>query len=293
MKISFVFTFLCFFWSFSLAQEVDSSNTESKEISLPSPSHSTVTPESPASLIPQASQVSETTPIASEPPIQQGSSEPLSKTWYAEYVARGLVTLIVGVLAFFLSQVYFRYRDREKREKDYLSLLSVTAEEIKRNLDSECQMHAYLYVNIMPTFELSFFVPENIFKELTNICQNYDLLKNLFKKYFEYRHIQNRVGRTKTLWDTLTNQPSPPQQMQQKYANERDDTAELIRGNIKGSFDTYNSIVAELKGLKEHDLSALSERFLDERYDYFQNSTEVQTAATQQSINLQARKKYY
>ena len=143
------------------------------------------------------------------------------------------------------------------------------------------------------SFELSFFVPENIFKELTNICENYDLLKNLYQKYFEYRHIQNRVDRTKTLWDTLTNQPSPPQHMQRKYANERDGTAELIRGNIKGSFDTYNSIVGELKGSKEHALVALAETYLDEKYDYFQNSPEVQTAATQHGINLQARKKYY
>lgn len=290
MKISFVFTLFFLCWSPSVAQEIDFSKTEAKEQSLPTPS--TMIQESATFLISQATQIGGTTPTAGEFPLLQSNSETLSRIWYAEYIARGLVTLIVGVLSFFFAQLYFRRLDKNKKKKDYLSLLTVTAEEIKRNLDSECQMHAYLYVNIMPTFELSFFVPDNIFKELTNVCENYHILKNLYHKYFEYRHIQNRVNRTKTLLDTLIRQPLDPQ-IYRRYENERDDTAELIRGNIKGSFDTYNSIVQELKDSKEHDLVALPDTYLDQKFDYFQNSPEVRAAATQHNINLQDRKKYY
>lgn len=296
MAINLFLTFSFSMWTLMSFQTFDTAATKMEQ-QIRTPSPSSVVPESTTvRTITQPLQTSESATEVEIQPTQVKKNEPMNAFWHGE-LARGLVTLIIGIISFFLSQIYFRYRDKKKDKEEYLSLLSVTAEEVKRNLDSECQIHAYLYVNIMPTFELSFFVPANIFKELTRICDNYDLLKNLYQKYFEYRHIQDRIDRTKKINDHIgTIQISGStvrQNLQRNFIAERNGTTELIRGNIRGSLELYNFLIQELAKSKRYRLNQLSIKYLDEKFDYFQTCNEVQTAAQQQNINLQERQRYY
>jgi hypothetical protein len=86
-----------------------------------------------------------------------------------KYFLPGAVSLFAAILSFFLSQLYFRRLDRNRDQKEYYSILKVVAEEVKRNLHLECQLHAYLYVALMPTFGLSFVVSDYLFKDLSRL----------------------------------------------------------------------------------------------------------------------------
>ena len=218
--------------------------------------------------------------------------------WYIKYGFPGVVALLVGFISFMSSQLWFRRKDKKQKEDDYCSLLRVTAEEVKRNLDSECQMHAYFYVGLVPTFDLSFYVSDNVFQELTKICKNYDLLQQLYQKYFEYTHIQNRIQRTRSIQDRLKSQIlsgiTPTKKGLAEFQIERQGTAALIHGNIHGSWNLYNSIIHELQTFNKHEhLRSLELNYLDDKFEYFQNERDVVTVAQRKGVDLSQRERYY
>lgn len=230
-----------------------------------------------------------------------------SKKWYLKFDGEAFFNVIVGVLigviTSFFSQAYLRRLDKKRRREEYVGLLKVILEEVKRNLNLECQLHAYFHVGIMPTFGLSFFISDNVFKEFTKVCENYDLLRLLFHKYFEYRHIQNRIDRTikrnEQVDEILIQRDSIKNSNEWRlatgiYHEERLGTCELIRGNVRGSLDLYNVIVKEIKKFeKSQTYSELPLSYLDQKYDEFQKTEYIIKVAQQNKINLNAREKPY
>src|SRR5271157_2732430 len=95
--------------------------------------------------------------------IDNNANSP-SEGWFVKYVLPGLVSLFVAIISFLISQRYFRHKDEKAKEEDYYSILTAISQEVKHNLDLECQIHAYLYVKILPTFTLLFFSSDNLFK---------------------------------------------------------------------------------------------------------------------------------
>jgi hypothetical protein len=217
--------------------------------------------------------------------------------WYIEYLLPAVFTLIVALMSFILSQVYFRYLDRRKAREKYVGILRVILDEVRRNLDLECQLHAYLYVNTLPTFGLSLFVTDRIFSQLTTVCLNFDLLKEIFRKYFEYRHIQNRVDRIIRISNELTQiKSSRPvdhdreHNIERRLRSDRGGTISLIGGNVKLSFDLHNSIVDEINLLtKTNQISHLPSNYLEEKYNQFQTDPDVVKAAELFNIDLSQR----
>lgn len=210
------------------------------------------------------------------------TSDKIDDKWYLKYFLPALLTLMIGILSFFLTQMYLRRIDDNKAKDKYVGILKVLSEEIKRNLDLECQLHAYLYVGIIPTFGLSFFITDNIFSDLTSVCINYDLLKKIFHKYFEYRHIQNRLDKTSRAAEELYEAKKDNSDQTRLtyaswyYSDEKEGTYLLIQGNIKGSFEIYNEIVREINSYdKKSYLFELPNDYLEKKYYEFQTHPDI------------------
>lgn len=221
--------------------------------------------------------------------------------WYIKYLLPSIFTLIIGVISFYLSQVYSKYLERKRAKEKYVGNLKVILEEIKRNLDLECQLHAYLYVGLLPTFGLSFFISDKIFTELSSVCLNYDLLKRIFQKYFEYRHIQNRIDKTiqkaKQIEEVIKNEPKNQDKIDlvdSMYQSERLGTIALIQGNIKGSYALHNSIVSEINDIEKNGhIDSLQNNYLQLKYEEFQNESDINKAVQQNGIDMKKRGKFY
>jgi len=224
-----------------------------------------------------------------------------NKNWFDKYILQNLITLIIAVISFFLSQLYFRIKDKNLDIKKYLSHLKIIVEEIKRNLDFECQLHAYIYVNIMPTFGLSFFVSQNILYDFSRISKNYTILKALFAKYFEYNHIQNRINqlyevaeKVAQLQADTTTGAQTLQKWLDRYDNEKIGTLKLINGNIPGSLNLYNSIIEEISKYEtQSEYKILESSYLDEKYDEYQADVDVVGSAQYSRIDLNNREKHH
>jgi hypothetical protein len=229
-----------------------------------------------------------------------------NESWYIKYLLPAFIALILAILSFFISQMYLRYLDKKRSREKYIGILRVLAEEIKRNLDLECQLHAYLFVGILPTFSLSFFITDKIFSELTAVCLNYDLLKEIFHNYFEYQHIQNRIDRMILIaserdeikkyqvvdrWTAMTALSS----VHERYNSESNSTIQLIQSDIKGSFILYNNIVGEINLRVERDkMIPLPDNYLESKFIEFQTDPTVVTAAKEFNSNyLDKRELFY
>ncbi|MEG8947486.1 hypothetical protein [Rosettibacter firmus] len=221
--------------------------------------------------------------------------------WLMKYLLPALFTLIVGIVSFLLSQLYLRHLDKKRSKDKYIGILKVLSEEVKRNLDLECQLHAYLYVRLLPTFGLSFFITEKIFAELTTVCLNYDLLKKIFHKYFEYRHIQNRLDKILTSYKELEETKKVRDDSfnsifaATKYSSEINGTILLIQGNIKGSYELYNEIIREIHFYDDKaQVKELPSTYLQIKYDEFQNDSAVKSSAKRIDLDyLDKREKFF
>ncbi len=225
--------------------------------------------------------------------------------WYIKYLLPFLSGLIIGVISFLLTQIYFRYRDKNRARQQYIGYLRTIRDEIKRNLDLLCQLHAYLYVNGHPTFGLSSFVNEDIFSRLTVVCLNHELLNEVFYRYFDYRHIQNRLNRIATIRNDLAEIRSHEavnhirkHNAEGRLRSEIGGTIGLIEGNIAVSFNTYNQATDEMNIYLKKKLSKLPVNYLKDKYDQFQISPDVLGALSilknlEPNVNLDNRAKYY
>ena len=225
------------------------------------------------------------------------------EVWYLKYLLPYVLTLIFGIISFFLSQLYIRHLDRIRSRDKYLGYLRVIREEIKRNLDLMCQLHAYLYVRATPTFKLSFFVGDDMFSGISTICLNYELLNEIFYRYFDYRHIQDRLDKiikiTNDLKEIRAHSAVDHEQehlAERSLESERGGTIMLISGNTRVSFNTYNQITDELNSRnKRANLKKLPDNYLKELYDKFQVDEAVVNAVKfyGDRADLSKRPKFY
>jgi hypothetical protein len=226
--------------------------------------------------------------------------------WYIKYFLPAVLYLIIGIVSFFLSQIGIRHIDKRRSREKYLGYLRVIRADIKRNLDLFCQLHAYLYVRAVPTFQLTLFVGGEIFSGISTICLNYDLLDEIFYRYFDYRHIQNRLDRILEISNELNEIRSQSSINQdQKHRTERElesqmgGTLMLIEGNIKYSFNSYNQITAEISLRdKKSRLVELSNNYLKDKFEKFQTSPDVLAAVKYAEgqgriIDLSKRPRFY
>lgn len=217
------------------------------------------------------------------------------------HILQALLTVLVALVLFIIYQMYFKRRDRNIRRKEYNGLLRILADDVMRNLNFECQLNAYVFVGIEPSFKLSFLPKDLIFKDLVTISDNYLLLNRIFTKYYELKHIQDRVNEVYLKRTALTELISKkivsgPEFDRAKLMcdDSRDGTTELIRGNIRGTFELYNEIVNEIEAnCKKNKLKKLNVKILDELYDKHQNENVVMFVAKQENIDLTKRNKFY
>ncbi|MEE9554031.1 MAG: hypothetical protein V3W18_07000 [candidate division Zixibacteria bacterium] len=226
--------------------------------------------------------------------------------WYLKYLLPFIGSILIGVLSFSGSQLLFRIRDKTRSREKYSGYLRVIREEVKRNLDLLCQLHAYLYVRLFPTFNLSSFVNEEIFSRLTAVCLNHELLNKIFYRYFEYRHIRNRLDRIFKLLDEFEeitfripiNQDSK-HAVERTLKNEIEGTIRLIGENIRASLKAYNEITVEINSRdKKGILEELPSVYLQEKYDLFQKDDDVLRAEAEiiklyPHLVLSKRPKFY
>jgi len=217
--------------------------------------------------------------------VQNGS-------WFWE----GLIG-VFGVLVGSLLTYYLGYRqDKNRKDARYSSLLLILKEETKHNLDLECQIHAYLYARLIPSFDLDLYFGNNLLLEFTNICIKQDVLKNLFRNYFEYTHIQQRLSSFRMpphsslgILEVLPVESG--EALSEVLTNDILGGAELVRRNIRRTLNFYNFIIDELHSIGIKGIR-LTESYLTEMYEESQQIPDVINSATYQGIDLNDRPAY-
>ena len=222
-----------------------------------------------------------------------------NEPWYLKYLLPSILTLIVALISFWLTQLYFRNQNNKNMLNEYCDLLQYISSEVKRNLDLECQIHAYLFSGLLPTFRLTFFGLD-IFKELARVSLNNGLLNDIYQGYFYFQHIQDRIDLTFKkdeiffeLSTTLPKEANEVKKAKKRYDSVKSGTEELIRGNVKESFELYNSILKELKKFKPNtNLILLSEEYLEKKYIEYQKDRVVLEAAKMHGIDIRNRPRF-
>lgn len=226
--------------------------------------------------------------------------------WYVKYLLPFIGSLIVGIISFILTQWIFRKRDKTRSRNKYVNFLMVIRFEIKRNIDLLCALHAYIYVDANPTFSLSNFVSGEIFSKLTSVCLNQKLLDEIFYRYFDYKHIQNRIDRIirfseelKVIKSMNSINHNQEHAIEASLRNERGGAMQLIEGNIRVGFTTFNQITDEinLRDTKKN-LKVLPSEYLRKKYDEFQEAPNIKAIADRKRNNapnfdLNNRPKFY
>lgn len=176
--------------------------------------------------------------------------------------------LVVAVVAIFIGRAVQVYFQRRKRKRDYRALLRVVLEEIDRNIGLLVQIDAYLYVGIIPSFSLSLLAPTHVFRELLLAADDYGRISTVFDVYFEYQHIEDRLGQVSDLM--RERMISTGEGRSHSVSRSGDDplpglmeaTRGLVRGAIVKSRKSHDVIAVESKRptLPREHLSTLLER---------------------------------
>ena len=187
-----------------------------------------------------------------------------------------------------------------------MGYLRVIREEIKRNLDVLCKHHAYLYVGLPPTFTLSSFVNEELFSRLTLVCLNHELLNAIFNRYFEFKHIRNRVNQIIKLHNQLDEVRSQdPVNQTRKHSiekalnKEKDGTLEVVGENIRACLKVYNEISVEINKrdikvkLRELPSGYLRGKFDEYQHDQYIIGQEAEIIKLFPHFALEKRPRFY
>ncbi len=147
------------------------------------------------------------------------------------------------------------------------------------------QIHAYLYVYLIPTFELANAAQTAFFPELVRLGRNAKLLETLFGTYFEFGHMNNRLRRT----SQITTMPGTL--MHHKvFVDEVRGAAVLARSLIPTIQRTHTLVVKELTRLKAPTIPGrIEDDELIRLYDEWQQYDLVKRAADGAGIDLRAR----
>lgn len=111
-----------------------------------------------------------------------------------------LFSSIVIICIFIIEKRRERKKERENQKKLYLSVLRTIYCDFKKNLDLMCQLHAYLYVKLAPSFSLELSWRGALIETLVPVCLNFSLLDSIYDGYFELIHIQARVDQYRQLY---------------------------------------------------------------------------------------------
>jgi hypothetical protein len=180
-----------------------------------------------------------------------------------------LLSLIVAIGAFLFSQHISKKKEKIQKEEKYLGFLKILKEEIKRNLDLECNLFYYLQIELRPAFSISFFIYEQLYSKIAEECLNHDLLANIFTSYYELYQIQKRLNQI----DGLIKENK---MLDAEYCFLG--TFLLSENNIVDTFNLYSAIVNEinLKMVEPKKISIeTKEQYLKEKDNYFCNNDDA------------------
>jgi hypothetical protein len=173
-------------------------------------------------------------------------------------------------------------KKRENQKRLYLSVLRAIYCDFKKNLDLMCQLHAYLYVKLAPSFSLELSWKGALIETLVPVCLNFSLLDSIYDGYFEFIHIQTRVD-----------------QYRQSYGNPLYDTLRkgayaLINNDIRRIFGILSEIAEEIntRSVTEERIDKLPEDYLTKKFQEFQEDPDVVSGATRQGIDLSNRDRF-
>jgi hypothetical protein len=193
-----------------------------------------------------------------------------------------LISSVVIISIFVIDKIIQRIRTRRNQKRLYLSVLRAIYYDFKKNLDLMCQLHAYLYCKLLPSFSLELSWKGALIETLVPVCLNFSLLNRIYYGYFELVHIQTRVD-----------------QYRESYGNRLNDTLRkgtyaLINNDIKRIFGILSEIAKEVntKAASKERIDELPEDYLAEKFREFQEDLDVMSTATKHEIDLSKRERF-
>ena len=191
-------------------------------------------------------------------------------------------SLIVALIGLYVGLRVDRSRQRKKQKKLYVYVLRSIYYDYKKNLDLQCQLHAYLFVKILPSFSLELSRKTALVQALVPVCLNFNLLDRISDGYFELVHVQRRLD-----------------QLQQSYHSAgfeflRSGTYTLINNDIRLIFGILLEIIDEVRQRsdKSEGIDRLPEDYLTRKFEEFQNDQGVLSRAKGQKIDLSRRDRF-
>jgi len=190
-------------------------------------------------------------------------------------------SFVAALILFGIGLWINRWRQKRKQEELYVSILRSIHYDYRKNLDLLCQLHAYLFVRILPSFKLELSRKDELLKTLIPICLNFNLLDRISEGYFELVHIQRRLD-----------------QVIQSYGSSEFES--LLRGThtlmnirIQFIFEILSEIIDEIREKGGNGIVQLPEDYLEKKFEEFQKDPEILSAAKAQGIDLSRRNRFY
>ena len=205
-----------------------------------------------------------------------------SNSFLGTYLPHGL-SFITALTVFGIGIWSDRKSKRKKRENLYLSLLRSIHYDYKKNLDSLCQLHAYLFLAVLPSFSLELSRKDALVQTLIPVCFNFELLDRISDGYFELVHIQNRLNHLPRAAGT------------DRWTHLLVGTRQLIHNDIMFIFKISGLISEEMRmrARKAEGFPHLPEDYLKQKFDEWQKNSDIIAIARQQETDLLERSKFY
>jgi len=227
---------------------------------------------------------------------QSEQAAPVARVSLLDHVLTFAGALAVAIIAFLVSQRLTARESREAVRVEYCSLLKVVAEEVLRNLELECQIHAYIYAGLSPTFRMSLVAPGTVFRRLSAIHEDSSLLRLIFREYYEFQHIDDRLSYARdareivaqTVRQTMSGEVAQRHQAARvEYDSKRGGVAKLANSHTVRAWRLYNELVRELELHQQAEgFDRLPDDYLLKRHEAWQNDPDtvsaVQSSETRQ-----------
>jgi hypothetical protein len=191
-------------------------------------------------------------------------------------------SLVIALFILFVGLLVDRSRQKKRQKKLYVSILRSIHYDYKKNLDLLCQLHAYLFVEVLPSFSMELSRSTALVQNLVPVCLNFSLLDRISHGYYELRHIQDRLDVVRKTFGSI------------RYDPLRRGTQALIHNDIRVIFEILLEINTEIrqKGDKSTGVEPPGDDYLTMKYGEFQNDPEVTAIAKKGNINLSTRDRF-
>jgi len=191
-------------------------------------------------------------------------------------------SLIVALILFLIGLLVDRRNQKKKQGKLYISVLRSIHYDYKKNLGLLCQLHAYLFVRILPSFTLELSRKDELLKTLIPICLNFNLLDHVSDGYFELVHIQRRLDQVIQSYQST------------KFESLLFGAYSLINIDIRKIFGVLSEIIEEVnkRSDKSEGIDKLPEHYLTQKFEEFQNNPDISSTAKDQHIDLSKRDRF-